>query len=364
MSEAYIVEAVRTAGGRRGGKLAGWHPADLGAQVVNALVDRTGIDPAAIEDVVLGCVTQAGEQAFALARNVVLASKLPDSVPAVTIDRQCGSSQQAIHFAAQAVMSETQDIVVAAGVESMTRVPMFSNMTLHQKEGLGDGPSSASILARYGVKGFSQFIGAQKMADKYGFSREDRGGILMIRRRISPPRTRSSCHPIACRCHAGTKARPGTSVENDFSTKAWKFRRRKARRTRASKSMLSVRIRFRAYRFGCGPREIREVAAKDFDVFGRYRLPLSAGLGALAVALRQLKQQPKGGCAPRDASLAARSRIASSRGMRRVRRFSVTVTFCPTILRTMSESDLTPRGRPRGLPLCPGWNRLYFGGCR
>jgi acetyl-CoA C-acetyltransferase len=173
MSEAYIVEAVRTAGGRRGGKLAGWHPADLGAQVVNALVDRTGLDPAAIEDVVLGCVTQAGEQAFALALNVVLASKLPDSVPAVTIDRQCGSSQQAIHFAAQAVMSETQDIVVAAGVESMTRVPMFSNITLHQKEGLGDGPFSASILARYGVKGFSQFIGAQKMADKYGFSRED-----------------------------------------------------------------------------------------------------------------------------------------------------------------------------------------------
>lgn len=162
MNEAYIVQALRTAGGRRGGKLAGWHPADLGGQVVNALVDRTGLDPAAIEDVILGRVTQAGEQAFALARNVVLASKLPDSVPAVTIDRQCGSSQQAIHFAAQAVMSETQDIVVAAGVESMTRVPMFSNMALHQKEGLGDGPFSASILARYGVKGFSQFIGAQK----------------------------------------------------------------------------------------------------------------------------------------------------------------------------------------------------------
>jgi acetyl-CoA C-acetyltransferase len=139
MNEAHIVQALRTAGGRRGGKLAGWHPADLGGQVVNALVDRTGLDPAAIEDVILGCVTQAGEQAFALARNVVLASKLPDSVPAVTIDRQCRSSQPAIHFAAQAVMSETQDIVVAAGVESMTRVPMFSNMALHQKEGLEGG---------------------------------------------------------------------------------------------------------------------------------------------------------------------------------------------------------------------------------
>ena len=131
----------------------------------------------------LGCVTQAGEQAFALARNVVLASKLPDSVPAVTIDRQCGSSQQAIHFAAQAVMSETQDIVVAAGVESMTRVPMFSNMALHQKEGLGDGPFSASILARYGVKGLA-IIGAQKIADKYGFSREelDRFALLSHQR--------------------------------------------------------------------------------------------------------------------------------------------------------------------------------------
>ena len=102
MAEAYIVDAVRTAGGRRGGKLAGWHPADLAGEVLNALVDRSGIDPAAIEDVVLGCVTQAGEQGFAFGRNAVLASRLPEGVPAVTIDRQCGSSQQAIQFAAQA----------------------------------------------------------------------------------------------------------------------------------------------------------------------------------------------------------------------------------------------------------------------
>src|SRR6188474_2031822 len=119
MAQAYVVDAVRTAGGRRGGKLAGWHPADLGAEVLNALVDRSGIDPAAIDDVILGCVTQAGEQGFALGRNAVLASKLPDSVPAVTIDRQCGSSQQAVQFAAQAVMSGVQDVVIAAGVESM-----------------------------------------------------------------------------------------------------------------------------------------------------------------------------------------------------------------------------------------------------
>lgn len=172
MAEAYIVEAVRTAGGRRGGKLAGWHPADLGAEILNALVERTGVDPTAIDDVVFGCVTQAGEQAFALARNAVLASKLPQSVPAVTIDRQCGSSQQALHFAAQAVMSGTQDVVIAGGVESMTRVPMLSNVTLHRKGGLGTGPFSERIRKRFHVDDFSQFTGAHMMADKYKFTRE------------------------------------------------------------------------------------------------------------------------------------------------------------------------------------------------
>jgi acetyl-CoA C-acetyltransferase len=173
MPDAYIVDAVRTAGGRRGGKLAGWHPADMGAEVLNALVARTGIDPAAVEDVIMGCVSQAGEQSFALARNAVMASKLPDSVPGVTIDRQCGSSQQALHFAAQVVMSGTQDVVIAAGVESMTRVPMGSNFALHRKEGIGTGPFSARIQERFGVKSFSQFTGAQMMAEKYGFKREE-----------------------------------------------------------------------------------------------------------------------------------------------------------------------------------------------
>jgi acetyl-CoA C-acetyltransferase len=173
MPDAYIVDAVRTAGGRRGGKLAGWHPADMGAEVLNALVARTGIDPAAVEDVITGCVSQAGEQSFALARNAVMASKLPDSVPGVTIDRQCGSSQQALHFAAQVVMSGTQDVVIAAGVESMTRVPMGSNFALHRKEGIGTGPFSARIQERFGVKSFSQFTGAQMMAEKYGFKREE-----------------------------------------------------------------------------------------------------------------------------------------------------------------------------------------------
>jgi len=173
VAEAYIVDAARTAGGRRGGRLAGWHPADLGGAVVDAILARTGIDPAAIEDVILGCVSQAGEQAFQLGRNVVMASSLPDSVPAVTIDRQCGSSQQAIQFAAQAVMSGTQDVVLAAGVESMSRVPMGSNWSLHAKAGIGSGPWSQRIQDRYGVAEFSQFTGAQMIAHKYGFGRED-----------------------------------------------------------------------------------------------------------------------------------------------------------------------------------------------
>jgi acetyl-CoA C-acetyltransferase len=172
MAEAYIVEAVRTAGGRRKGALADWHPADMGAEILNAIVERSGIDPSVIEDVILGCVTQAGEQSFAFARNAVLASKLPETVPAVTIDRQCGSSQQAVQFAAQAVMSGTQDVVIAAGAESMTRVPMFTNQSLHNQAGIGVGPFSERIRARFGVKEFSQFEGAEKIAAKYGFDRD------------------------------------------------------------------------------------------------------------------------------------------------------------------------------------------------
>ena len=173
MPEAYIVSARRTAGGRRNGRLAGWHPADLGALILDTLVADAGIDPAAIDDVIIGCVSQVGEQTFAFGRNIVLASSLPDSVPAVTIDRQCGSSQQAVHFAAQAVMSGLQDIVIAGGVESMTRVPMGSPITLAKAGGIGANPFSEAIQKRYGVEMFSQFHGAQMIADKYGFSRED-----------------------------------------------------------------------------------------------------------------------------------------------------------------------------------------------
>jgi len=171
MTEAYIVSAVRTAGGRRNGALAGWHPVELAAEVLNATLDRTGIDSSAIDDVIMGCVSQVGEQSFHVGRHAVLASRLPETVPAVTIDRQCGSSQQAIQFAAQAVMSGTQDVVIAAGIESMTRVPMFSATKLAADAGMGT-PFADRIRQRFGVAEFSQFTGAQMMADKYGFDRE------------------------------------------------------------------------------------------------------------------------------------------------------------------------------------------------
>ena len=173
MTTAYIVEAVRTAGAKRGGALREWHPADLGAAVLDALVTRSGIDPATIEDVIVGCVSQVGEQSFHVGRNMVLASSLPDSVPAVTIDRQCGSSQQALHFAAQAVMSGTQEVVIAAGIESMTRVPMGMPTILAAQAGVGTGPWSDKLLARYGVTQFSQFTGAEMIAKQYGFSRDE-----------------------------------------------------------------------------------------------------------------------------------------------------------------------------------------------
>lgn len=171
MPEAFIVAALRTAGARKGGRLAGWHPADLAAQVLDAIVERNDIDPASIDDVILGCVGQAGEQSFNIARNAVLASKLPESVPGVSVDRQCGSSQQALHFAAQAVLSGAQDLVIAGGVESMTRVPMGLPATLPFKHGFGSYMSPA-LQARYPGVQFSQFIGAELLAKKYGLSKD------------------------------------------------------------------------------------------------------------------------------------------------------------------------------------------------
>lgn len=170
MAEAYIVAARRTAGGRRNGRLSGWHPVDLAARVLDTLVEDTGIDPAVIEDVILGCVSQVGEQSMNVARNAVLASRLPESVPGTSLDRQCGSSQQALHFAAQAVMSGTMDCVIAGGVESMTRVPMFSPSSLASKAGLGEYTSSG-IQREYPDVVFSQFKGAEMIARKYGLSK-------------------------------------------------------------------------------------------------------------------------------------------------------------------------------------------------
>ena len=171
MAQAYIVAAVRTAGGKRGGRLAGWHPVDLAAQVLDALVARAAIDPAQVEDVIMGCVSQAGEQSGNVARNAVLASVLPESVPGVSVDRQCGSSQQALQFAAQAVMSGTMDVVIAAGVESMTRTPMGTPMVWPAKAGLGVY-KSPGLEARYPGVEFSQFDGAEMLAAKHDLTRD------------------------------------------------------------------------------------------------------------------------------------------------------------------------------------------------
>ena len=201
--DAFIVAAVRTAGGRRKGKLSGWHPVELAAEVINALLDRSKVDPALVDDVIMGCVSQAGEQSTNIARNAVLASRLPESVPGTSVDRQCGSSQQAVHFAAQAVMSGVQDIVIAAGVESMSRVPMGLPHTLPLQNGLGSYISPA-IQARFGVSDFSQFTGAETIARKYGFEKSqlDAYALESHRRAISATESgafRQEIIPVAAR---------------------------------------------------------------------------------------------------------------------------------------------------------------------
>jgi acetyl-CoA C-acetyltransferase len=174
MPEAYIVDAVRTPVGKRGGGLAAVHPADLGAHVIRALVDRTGLDPAAVEDVFFGCVDQLGPQAGDIARTCWLAAGYPEEVPGTTIDRQCGSSQQAVHFAAQAVMSGTNDVIVAGGVQNMTMIPIAAALTAAEPFGFADPFSgSEGWVARYGTQEVDQFRGAELIADKWGISRTD-----------------------------------------------------------------------------------------------------------------------------------------------------------------------------------------------
>jgi acetyl-CoA C-acetyltransferase len=170
VAEAYIVGAVRTPVGRKKGGLSGVHPVDLGAHVLKEVVSRTGADPAAVEDVIMGCVSQIGPQAIDIARNAWLSAGLPESVPGVTIDRQCGSSQQAVHFAAQGVLSGTQDLVVAAGVESMSQVPMGTSVGLALKEGMAF-PFGDGWQERYGKQEISQFRGAQLMCEKWDIKR-------------------------------------------------------------------------------------------------------------------------------------------------------------------------------------------------
>ena len=171
MPTAVIVDAIRTPLGRRNGRLKGWHPVDLAAETLKALIDRTGLDPALVDDVVMGCVMQVGEQAANIGRNAVLAAGWPDSVPGTTIDRQCGSSQQAAHFAAQGVMAGAYDIVVAAGVEVMTRVPMGASF-MDAKFGFPFGPT---IADRYQSAGglVPQGISAEMIADRWNISRDD-----------------------------------------------------------------------------------------------------------------------------------------------------------------------------------------------
>ena len=171
MAEAYIVAAARTAGGKKGGKLKDWHPVDLGAKVIDALLDRSGVDPAKVEDVICGCVMQVGQQAVNVARNAVMASRLPESVPATSVDRQCGSSQQSLHFAAQAVMSGAMDCVIAMGIESMTRVPMGASVMLAMKEDMGTY-MSPELQKKYPGIQFSQFAGAEMMAEKYKLTKD------------------------------------------------------------------------------------------------------------------------------------------------------------------------------------------------
>ncbi|HEV2087426.1 MAG TPA: acetyl-CoA C-acyltransferase [Cryptosporangiaceae bacterium] len=167
MRDAVIVEAIRTPVGRKNGGLAGVHPVDLSAHLLDALVARTGLDPALVDDVFWGCVSQVGEQAWNVGRNAALAAGWPESVPGTTIDRQCGSSQQAVHFAAATVISGQADVVVAGGVESMSRVPMGSNFL----EGLGL-PFGPRMMARYDNVPFNQGVGAEMIAERWGLSRE------------------------------------------------------------------------------------------------------------------------------------------------------------------------------------------------
>ena len=230
---AYIVDCARTASGKKNGSLKGWHPADLGAAVIDALLARTKIDGAHVDDVIWGCVSQVGAQAGNIGRNIVLSSNLPESVPGTSVDRQCGSSQQAVHFAAQAVMSGVQDVVIAGGVELMSTVPIGSNVADGYKKGRGLPMNKETMRARYGpqleaegMKNFSQFDGAEIMARDFGLSREDLDRFAVESHRRAHHATTTGRFareivPVACVDADGAETvhradqgiRPGTTYE-------------------------------------------------------------------------------------------------------------------------------------------------------
>src|SRR5216684_7501786 len=225
--EAVIVEAVRTGIGRRNGRLKGWHPVDLTAQVLSALVERTGIDPGLVEDVIVGCVMQVGEQSLNVGRNAVLAAGFPETVPGTTVDRQCGSSQQAIHFAAQGVLSGAYDIVIAGGVESMTRVPLGSSYA----QGPG-APFGSQMLRRYDNGLVHQGISADLVAQKWELSREELDAFSLeshrrAARATAEGRFRSQIVPIEVKNEDGATSmfeqdegiRTDTSIEKLASLK-------------------------------------------------------------------------------------------------------------------------------------------------
>jgi acetyl-CoA C-acetyltransferase len=172
MAEAYIIDAIRTPVGRKDGGLRDVHPSDLGGHVLKALVERSGLDPLLIEDVVFGCVDTIGPQAADVARTAWLAAGLPEAVPGVTVDRQCGSSQQAVHFAAQAVMSGTSDLVIAGGVQNLSMIPLTAAMTAAESLGFPHPFGSKGLVARYGNAAFTQFQAAEMIAERWDISRE------------------------------------------------------------------------------------------------------------------------------------------------------------------------------------------------
>ena len=224
--EAVIVEAVRTAVGRRNGRLKDWHPVDLMAEVLSALVQRTGVDPGLVEDVIVGCVSQVGEQSLNVGRNAALAADFPETVPGTTVDRQCGSSQQAIHFAAQGVLSGAYDVVIAGGVESMTRVPLGSS-----SQGPG-APFGSKMLRRYDNGLVHQGISADLVAQKWELSREELDAFSLeshrrAARATAEGRFRSQIVPIEVKNEDGTTSifdqdegiRTDTSIEKLASLK-------------------------------------------------------------------------------------------------------------------------------------------------